>query len=179
MKSMFKALALGLVVALSACSKDDDDKNNNNNNNTEKLGDVIEGKWEVTKLLQKNGKNVVGNQTINTFSGTGRDFDGTFEFKADGTTQMDFGYVMDQTSTVPGFPAQTDSVVISKTQFAGAYQVLTDTKISTNSLTGTTEEFNVSGITSNTMTWKGSVSIVDTLLGFTSSMDMEIDFVKQ
>ncbi len=100
----FFALAIGLAIFTSSCSKDEENNNNGNNNqNTPSatLEEALPGTWEVTKIEQKNGVSDFGGMQM-TFSGVGKDINVSFTFNTDGTFETAGSYTMDLTMSFMG-----------------------------------------------------------------------------
>jgi len=100
MKTLAKFLGLSLLVLFASCSKDEETPNVNQ-------GDAV-GIWQLTDVSCTDGTTSTtgpGFPPINgTFTVSGKNYDTTIEFKADGTYKSQGSYTSVVTTTVQGFP---------------------------------------------------------------------------
>lgn len=107
MKTLAKFLSLSLLVLFASCSKDEEAPNVNQ-------GDAV-GIWQLTDVSCTDGTTTTtgpGFPTINgTFTVSGKNYNTTVEFKADGTYKSQGSYTSVVTTTVQGFsqPQEVDS----------------------------------------------------------------------
>lgn len=104
MKRIF-AMAIGLAVMTTACSKEEDNTTNNNNNNNGgnavTLQEALPGDWSVTKVEQKNGVTDFGGTQI-TFTGNASDLAANMNFNSNGSFTMSGSYTMTLTMNFMG-----------------------------------------------------------------------------
>lgn len=182
MKAILKSFALALVVSLVACKKDDDDTSSNPSGD---LKSNIVGNWEVTALEQRNGEMSMSGQSIGTFTGTGRDFQGEMIFNADGSATGNIGYVMDMAMTIsmPGLPAQTinQSQTIPQTPSSGTYEVTSDNKLKTSAVNGSEVTFDVLSHSASTLELQANMDSTMSQQGMNmnTEFDLYISFKKK
>lgn len=171
MKSLFKNFSLFiLILTIAACGKEPTEKS---------ATDDIVGEWQLVSL-EYDGNTTVsqyGIELITEFDGLSKDEDLIFEFKDDGTYEMNGSYTITLNSTIVGFPSTSQDVPFNGTG-SGDYSINDSTiDIGNASFVGnvdtsseSTQTFNIDLLTSDAFEFSIASPIVTSVPGGSSTI---------